>query len=50
MWSDLQQEEMRKSLVKRSINDNSSKKLKGVKEEDNVALASKEKEKGPSQG
>lgn len=43
MWADLTQEEMRQALVKNSISESSNKGLKGVKEEENVALASKEK-------
>ena len=39
---------MNRALVKNSISSN--KESKGVKEEDNVAIASKWKEKGPSKG
>lgn len=46
MWSDLQQEEIRRELVNTSISESSNNGLKGEKEKDNVALASK----GPSQG
>ena len=45
MWADLQQEEMRRAFLKSSISDNSNRRSKGVKEEEDVALASK----GPSQ-
>ena len=42
----MQQEEFRRALLKSSINSNNTNGSKGVKEEDNVALASK----GPSHG
>lgn len=50
MWAYLTQEEMRRTLVKSSISNSSSKGSKGVKEEENVAFASKGKAKGLSQG
>ena len=46
MWVDLQQEKLRQDLLKSSISSNNSRRQKMVKEEENVALASK----GPSQG
>jgi len=46
MWADLQREELRRVLLKSSINGNSNNGQKVVKEEENVALASK----CPSQG
>ena len=45
MWADLQQEELRRDLMKSSISGSNSR-SKQVKEEENVALATK----GPSQG
>ena len=45
MWANLQQEELRQALLKISIS-GSNNRSKQVKEEENVALASK----GPSQG
>lgn len=50
MWSNLQKEGMRRTLVKVFINGNSSKGSKCVKVDDNVALASKGKAKGPNRG
>jgi len=41
MWVDFQQEELRRALLKISINGSSSNGPKVVKEEENVALASK---------
>lgn len=41
MWSELQQEELRRDLLKSSIN-GSSNRQKQVKEEENVAFASKD--------
>jgi len=46
MWSNLQQEELRQAMLKSSINSSNNNGSKVVKEEENVALASK----GPSQG
>lgn len=46
MWSDLQQEKLRRALLKSTISKSNNKGTKGEKEEENVALASK----GPSQG
>jgi len=44
MWSDLQHEEMRRALLKSTINKSNNNQTKGEKEEENVALTSK----GPS--
>lgn len=38
MWVDLQQEDLRQALLKNSISGSSISRLKGVKEEENVAL------------
>ncbi len=46
MWVDLQQEELRRALLKSKIRGRSSKGVKSEKGEENVALASK----GPSKG
>lgn len=50
MWTDLTQEDMGRTLVKNSISGSSNKGSNCVKEEENVALALKGKEKYPSQG
>ena len=44
VWTDLHQEEMRRDLVKATINGSSSSWKKEVKEEEDVALASKEQQ------